>query len=62
MLARYTAIALHVQFMLLSGTTWTQQIVKLIWNQGEEDGRKVVNALPWLDSVKRIPTTSISQK
>ena len=42
--------------MLPSGTTWTQQIVKLIWNQGEEDGRKVVNALPWLDSVKRIPT------
>ena len=33
-----------------------QQIVKLIWNQGEEDGKKVVDALPWLDSEKRVPT------
>ena len=32
-----------------SGTTWTQQIVKLIWNNGEEDGRDVDEALPWID-------------
>lgn len=38
------------------GTTWTKQIVKLIWNKGEEDRRKVVSALPWLENEKRVPT------
>ena len=32
-----------------SGTTWMQQIVKLIWNKGEEDGRDIDAALPWVD-------------
>ena len=32
-----------------SGTTWMQQIVKLIWNGGKEDGRDANEALPWLE-------------
>ncbi len=32
-----------------SGTTWMQQIVKLIWNNGMEDGRDIDEALPWID-------------
>ncbi|XP_003383429.1 PREDICTED: amine sulfotransferase-like [Amphimedon queenslandica] len=34
------------------GTTWTQQIVKLIWSGGREDGRDVDEALPWIDVTK----------
>ena len=41
---------------MFSGTTWTKQIVKLIWNQGEENDRRVIDAFPWLDSEKRVPT------
>ena len=33
-----------------------KQMVKLIWNQGEEDDRRVIDVLPWLDSEKRVPT------
>ena len=32
-----------------SGSTWMQQIVKLIWNNGVEDGRDVDEALPWIE-------------
>ena len=31
------------------GTTWMQQIVKLIWNNGVEDNRDVDEALPWTE-------------
>ena len=31
------------------GTTWMQQIVKLIWNNGVEDNRDVDEALPWIE-------------
>lgn len=31
------------------GTTWMQQIVKLIWNHGQEDGRDIDEILPFLD-------------
>ena len=31
------------------GTTWMQQIVKLIRNRGREDGVDVDGALPWLE-------------
>ena len=31
------------------GTTWMQQIVKLIWNNGIEDNRDVAEALPWIE-------------
>lgn len=34
------------------GTSWMQQIVKLIWNSGKEDGRDIDEALPWIDPAK----------
>ena len=34
------------------GTTWAQQIVKLIWSGGREDGRDIDEALPWIDPTK----------
>lgn len=34
------------------GTTWMQQIVKLIWNNGVDDGRDVDIALPWIEQMK----------
>ena len=33
------------------GTTWMQQIVKLVWNNGIEDGRDIDEALPWIESM-----------
>ena len=36
-----------------SGTTWLQQIVKLLHNGGIEDGRKIVEAVPWVESFNR---------
>ena len=35
-----------------SGTTWTQQIVRLIRNKGESDGLKITESVPWLENVK----------
>ena len=32
-----------------SGTTWTQNIVKLILNRGVEDGRDLEQVSPWVD-------------
>lgn len=32
-----------------SGTTWTQQIVKLVRNNGVEDGKNLDEVIPWLD-------------
>ena len=32
-----------------SGTTWTQQIVKLIRSGGVEDGVNVKDSIPWLE-------------
>ena len=32
-----------------SGTTWMQQIVRLIANDGEDDGTIVTEAIPWLE-------------
>lgn len=34
-----------------SGTTWLQLIVKLILNNGKEDGKTVVETIPWLAAV-----------
>ena len=34
-----------------AGTTWMQQIVKLIHSNGEEDGRKSSEAVPWIEAV-----------
>ena len=33
-----------------SGTTWTQQIVRLIRNKGESDDLKITHSVPWLES------------
>ena len=32
-----------------SGTTWTQQIVKLLCNGGKDDERKITDFAPWLE-------------
>jgi hypothetical protein len=34
-----------------SGTTWTQQIVKLIQSGGKDDGRKISDAIPFVDMI-----------
>ena len=31
------------------GSTWTQQIVKLVRNHGQEDGNDVEEMFPWVD-------------
>ncbi len=41
-----------------SGTTWTQQIVKLIRNGGKEDDTKVVDAVPWLEAEEGLVLSS----
>ena len=33
-----------------AGTTWTQYIVHLIHNGGKDDGRKIIDAVPWLET------------
>ena len=33
-----------------TGTTWTQHIVRLIRNNGEEESVKISNAVPWLEA------------
>ena len=33
------------------GTTWMQQIVKLIWNKGKEDGRDIDEVFPWAEMI-----------
>ena len=38
-----------------SGTTWTQQIVRLIFNGGKDDGVKVTDAVPWVEGFTSIP-------
>ena len=37
------------------GTTWTQQIVRLILNGGKDDGVKVTDAVPWVEGFSSIP-------
>ena len=33
-----------------AGTTWTQQIVKLILNNGEQDGKILDTSVPWIET------------
>lgn len=33
------------------GTTWMQQIVKLVWNNGVENGHDIDEALSWIESM-----------
>ena len=40
-----------------SGTTWTQQIVRLILNRGIDDGLKITDAVPWVEGFTAIPAT-----
>ena len=37
------------------GTTWTQQIVRLIINKGEDDGKIIEDAVPWVEAFCTIP-------
>ena len=37
------------------GTTWTQQIVRLILNRGKEDGLTIEYAVPWVEAFGEIP-------
>jgi hypothetical protein len=38
-----------------SGTTWTEQIVHLILNQGEQGEQLLIDAAPWLETLPRRP-------
>ena len=42
-----------------SGTTWTQHIVRLARNGGEEDDEKISNAVPWLEGLKNYPDADV---
>ena len=37
------------------GTTWTQQIVRLIINRGKEDGVMITDAVPWVEGFTNVP-------
>ena len=37
------------------GTTWTQQIVRLIINKGKEDGLNLMEAVPWVEFFANTP-------
>ena len=39
------------------GTTWTQQIVKLIRSRGERDDVKINASIPWPEAMKFYPGT-----
>ena len=39
------------------GTTWTQQIVKLIRSRGERDDVKIHASIPWPEAIKFYPGT-----
>ena len=46
-----------------SGTTWTQQIVRLIISQGKDDGAINVNhAVPWVEGFGDIPVLGFSYR
>ena len=45
-----------------AGTTWTQQIVKLILNNGEQDEKNVDESVPWVEAFADIPQMNIYQK
>jgi hypothetical protein len=41
------------------GTTWTQQIVRLIRNNGEKDDVLISAAVPWLEAIARYPEVKV---
>ena len=38
-----------------SGTTWTEQIVHLLVNQGEQGGQRLTDAVPWVETLPHRP-------
>ena len=42
-----------------AGTTWTQQIVKLARNGGQDDGKKISTSVPWLEALQNYPEVDI---
>ena len=38
------------------GTTWTQQIVRLIINRGKDDGLTLSEGVPWVEGFANIPS------
>ena len=43
-----------------AGTTWTQYIVHLIHNGGEDDRKKISDTVPWIESGNRGTTVTAS--
>ena len=44
-----------------AGTTWTQQIVKLIRNGGESDAKNVTESSPWLEEKVKVDIESLTK-
>ena len=42
-----------------AGTTWTQYIVHLIHNGGKDDGKKITDAVPWIEAGTQFTEVSI---
>ena len=42
-----------------SGTTWTQQIIRLARNAGKDDGKKVSVSVPWLEAIDSYPEADV---
>ena len=38
-----------------SGTTWTEQMVHLLFNQGEQGDKRLTDAVPWLETLPHRP-------
>ena len=43
------------------GTTWTQQIVRLIKNKGVQDDIVVSHAVPWLEAIAAYPDAQVDK-
>lgn len=43
------------------GTTWTQQIVRLLRDKGEQDDVKISTAIPWLEGYPELDVTELPQ-
>ncbi len=44
-----------------SGTTWLQQIVKLIRSNGLQDEAKITHSVPWLEAIERYPDVDVDK-
>ena len=45
-----------------SGTNWTSHIVRLILNRGQDDGKKLSDAVPWVEGFHEHYYTNIDEK